>query len=202
MVRPRSACHNLLNTQIQQRRCRDQASPFLDSSPTRPFPDSLIAFYSVLLDQKHPGDNDSVRRFTVLCTSKSRRSCRTRLDSADNSVSRDWLVDRTRIVGASARKGACPVFPFHLSFKASPDIAMTLEDSWGGDVTTAAIAHLAHSTPDEFRFSSTDFNSYVTVSNATGSPQRDQGFMQASEAPGLGIEPRFDVLGKRLVDVF
>ena len=26
-------------------------------------------------------------------------------------------------------------------------IAMTLEDSWGGDITTAAIAHLAHSTP-------------------------------------------------------
>ncbi len=27
-------------------------------------------------------------------------------------------------------------------------IAMTLEDSWGGDIATAAIAHLAHSTPD------------------------------------------------------
>ena len=26
-------------------------------------------------------------------------------------------------------------------------VAMTIEDSWGGDVTTAAIAHLAHSTP-------------------------------------------------------
>ena len=29
-------------------------------------------------------------------------------------------------------------------------IAMTLEDSWGGDIVTAAIAHLAHSTPPEF----------------------------------------------------
>ena len=29
----------------------------------------------------------------------------------------------------------------------SMGIAMTLEDSWGGDITTAAIAHLAHSTP-------------------------------------------------------
>ena len=26
-------------------------------------------------------------------------------------------------------------------------IAMTIEDSWGGDIVTAAIAHLAHSTP-------------------------------------------------------
>ncbi len=29
-------------------------------------------------------------------------------------------------------------------------IAMTIEDSWGGDITTAAIAHLAHSTPTEY----------------------------------------------------
>src|SRR4029079_19062110 len=50
-------------------------------------------------------------------------------------------------------------------------IAMTLEDSWGGDIVTAAIAHLAHSTPPEFRFTSTDFNSYVTVSNADGAPK-------------------------------
>lgn len=53
----------------------------------------------------------------------------------------------------------------------SMGIAMTLEDSWGGDITTAAIAHLAHSTPEEYRFTSTDFNSYVTVSTAAGAPQ-------------------------------
>ncbi len=80
-------------------------------------------------------------------------------------------------------------------------IAMTLEDSWGGDITTAAIAHLAHSTPAELRFTSTDFNSYVTVSTAAGAPQRENGFMQASSQPGLGIQPRFDVLGPRVVDV-
>ena len=84
----------------------------------------------------------------------------------------------------------------------SMGIAMTLEDSWGGDVTTAAIAHLAHSTPEEFRFTSTDFNSYVTVSNATGAPQRDNGFMRASTAPGLGVEPRTDIIGPRVVEVF
>jgi L-alanine-DL-glutamate epimerase-like enolase superfamily enzyme len=78
---------------------------------------------------------------------------------------------------------------------------MTLEDSWGGDITTAAIAHLAHSTPEEFRFSSTDFNSYVTVSNATGAPRREDGQMRASTEPGLGIEPRFDVLGPRVVEI-
>jgi cis-L-3-hydroxyproline dehydratase len=75
-------------------------------------------------------------------------------------------------------------------------IAMTIEDSWGGDVTTAAIAHLAHSTPQDFLFTSTDFNSYVTVSTAQGAPQRVEGRMSASSTAGLGIEPRMDVLGK------
>lgn len=83
----------------------------------------------------------------------------------------------------------------------SMGIAMTLEDSWGGDITTAAIAHLAHSTPEEFRFTSTDFNSYVTVSTAHHAPQREQGFMRASTSVGLGIEPKFDVLGPRVVEV-
>jgi L-alanine-DL-glutamate epimerase-like enolase superfamily enzyme len=83
----------------------------------------------------------------------------------------------------------------------SMGIAMTLEDSWGGDITTAAISHLAHSTPEEYRFTSTDFNSYVTVSTATGAPQRENGFMRASTAPGLGVTPRPEVIGPRVVEV-
>ena len=80
-------------------------------------------------------------------------------------------------------------------------IAMTIEDTWGGDIVTAAIAHLAHSTPPEFLFSATDFNSYVTVSLAEGAPQRKQGRMAAPTAPGLGTKPRMDVLGKPALEV-
>jgi L-alanine-DL-glutamate epimerase-like enolase superfamily enzyme len=80
-------------------------------------------------------------------------------------------------------------------------IAMTIEDSWGGDVTTAAIAHLAHSTPEELRFSATDFNSYVTLSTAEGAPKRRDGRMAASTEPGLGVRPRLARLGPPLVDV-
>ena len=72
---------------------------------------------------------------------------------------------------------------------------MTIEDTWGGDITTAAIAHLAHSTPERFLFSSTDFNSYVTVSFADGAPQRHLGRLAASPEPGLGIRPKMAVLG-------
>ncbi len=80
-------------------------------------------------------------------------------------------------------------------------IAMTIEDSWGGDVTTAAIAHLAHSTPTDFLFTATDFNSYNTVSTAEGAPQRHNGRMAASGAPGLGVTPRREFLQKAAVDV-
>src|SRR5436190_3202555 len=80
-------------------------------------------------------------------------------------------------------------------------IAMTLEDSWGGDIATTAIAHLAQSTPTEFLFTTTDFNSYVTRSTAEGAPQRVNGRMAASRAPGLGIVPKLEVLGRAVVDV-
>jgi len=80
-------------------------------------------------------------------------------------------------------------------------IAMTIEDSWGGDITTAAIAHLAHSTPAEYLFTSTDFNSYVTVSTAQGAPQRIEGRMSAPLVPGLGISPRMEVLGEPVFEV-
>ncbi len=80
-------------------------------------------------------------------------------------------------------------------------VAMTIEDSWGGDIVTAAIAHMAHSTPTELLFTSTDFNSYVTVSIAEGAPQRKNGRLAASTAPGLGVSPRMEVLGKPVVVV-
>ena len=81
-------------------------------------------------------------------------------------------------------------------FCVSVGLAMTIEDSWGGDITTAAIAHLAHSTPTELLFTSTDFNSYVTVSTADGAPHRINGRMAAATAPGLGISPRMEILGE------
>ncbi len=80
-------------------------------------------------------------------------------------------------------------------------VAMTLEDSWGGDIVTAAIAHLAHSTPPELLFTATDFNSYVTVSIAEGAPKRLHGRLAAPTTPGLGVAPRMEVLGKPVVVV-
>jgi len=75
-------------------------------------------------------------------------------------------------------------------------IPMTIEDTWGGDIVTATIAHLARSTLEKFCFTATDFNSYVTVSIADGAPVRVNGTMTTTDAPGLGIAPKFDVLGE------
>lgn len=80
-------------------------------------------------------------------------------------------------------------------------LGMTIEDTWGGDIATAAIAHLAHSTPPRYLFTATDFNSYVTVSTAEGAPVRVNGRMAAPKAPGLGIRPRSEVLGEPILDV-
>ena len=69
-------------------------------------------------------------------------------------------------------------------------IAMTIEDSWGGDIVTAAIAHLAHSTPREFLFTTTDFNSYVTVSFADGrsAPRQRPDGRRSAAGPGNHAE--------------
>ena len=80
-------------------------------------------------------------------------------------------------------------------------IPMTIEDTWGGDIVTATIAHLAQSTPEEFTFSATDFNSYGTVRIAEGAPQRVDGMMQAPDDPGLGVRPIMKTLGTPVLEV-
>ena len=78
---------------------------------------------------------------------------------------------------------------------------MTLEDTWGGDVVTAAISHLAHSTPPEYLFSATDFNSYVTKSIAEGAPRRVKGRMTSPSGPGLGVTLIPEVLGDPVLEI-
>jgi L-alanine-DL-glutamate epimerase-like enolase superfamily enzyme len=80
-------------------------------------------------------------------------------------------------------------------------VAMTLEDTWGGDIVTAAIAHLAQSTPEEFSFTATDFNSYTDVVLATGAPRREHGKFRVGTNPGLGLSILPDVLGKPVMTI-
>ena len=81
-------------------------------------------------------------------------------------------------------------------------IAMTIEDTWGGDIVTASIAHLAHTTDPRLLFTATDFNSYVTVDIASGAPKRENGRMKSSTNPGLGLEPYLEVLGDSIMEIY
>jgi L-alanine-DL-glutamate epimerase-like enolase superfamily enzyme len=80
-------------------------------------------------------------------------------------------------------------------------IAMTIEDSWGGDVTTATIAHLVGSTQSEFYFTSTDFNSYNDVHLAEDAPTRKDGQLEVPSQEGLGIHVDEKMLGKPVLTV-
>jgi L-alanine-DL-glutamate epimerase-like enolase superfamily enzyme len=126
----------------------------------------------------------------------------------------DEVIDGIDMVVRAAAEGAADVVNLKISkvggltkarqirdLCVSLGVAMTIEDTWGGDIVTAAIAHLAASTPPRFLFSTTDFNSYVTVSIADGAPRRAKGRMAASRAPGLGVRPRMKVLGRPVIDV-
>jgi len=78
---------------------------------------------------------------------------------------------------------------------ASFELSMIIEDTWGSEIATAAIAHLAQSTPADARLASTDFQNYNAVTTADGAPTTSDGRMHAPTEPGLGVEPRVDVLG-------
>jgi len=80
-------------------------------------------------------------------------------------------------------------------------IVMTIEDSWGGDLATTAIAHLAGSTRPEYLFTSTDFNSYVDVTIADDAPRREEGRLRVPSGPGLGIRVDDQRLGSPLLSI-
>lgn len=80
-------------------------------------------------------------------------------------------------------------------------VAMTLEDSWGGDITTATIAHLVGSTRPEFYFTSTDFNSYNDVRLAEDAPVRKNGRLKVPSGPGLDIHVDEKLLGEPVLTI-
>jgi L-alanine-DL-glutamate epimerase-like enolase superfamily enzyme len=80
-------------------------------------------------------------------------------------------------------------------------IPVTVEDTGGSDIDTAATVHLSLSTPEALRLHTVDFANWVTVSNAEGLPAVREGRLAAPEGAGLGVVPRLDVLGEPFLDV-
>lgn len=69
------------------------------------------------------------------------------------------------------------------------------EDTWGAQIATAALSHLAASTPSEFLFNTTDLENYVTLPTGISQHRIENGKFFAPDVPGLGVEPDFNSLG-------
>ena len=75
-------------------------------------------------------------------------------------------------------------------------IAVTVEDTGGAEIDTAAMIHMSLSTPEALRLHTCDFHNWVTRSNATGIPPSRDGRIGMGDAPGLGIEPLVKEFGE------
>jgi len=75
-------------------------------------------------------------------------------------------------------------------------LPVTVEDTGGAEIDTAAMIHLSLSTPAEYRLHTVDFHNWVTTPNGTGIPAARDGTISIGTAPGLGIEVLTEALGK------
>jgi L-alanine-DL-glutamate epimerase-like enolase superfamily enzyme len=77
-------------------------------------------------------------------------------------------------------------------------LRVTLEDTWGGDVTTAAVAHLAASTPLANLLTVSFMNDWTNEHVAGYQPRSENGVGAPPTGPGLGIDVDLEALGEPL----
>jgi len=106
------------------------------------------------------------------------------MDVACVKISKHGGLSKARIV-----RDCCAAF----------GIPMTVEDVWGGEIVTAALAHLAVSAPPEALLNTTDLHNYNTVHFAEGAPVAKDGYLHVGDEPGLGVTPDEDALGEPVV---
>jgi cis-L-3-hydroxyproline dehydratase len=80
-------------------------------------------------------------------------------------------------------------------------IHVTVEDASGGDLVTAAFAHMNGSTPAKYRVHSCDFGEWVTLSCINEPRAREGNMLAPSERPGLGVTLNHDTLGTPFLDL-
>ncbi|SDC44396.1 mandelate racemase/muconate lactonizing enzyme family protein [Ruegeria marina] len=72
---------------------------------------------------------------------------------------------------------------------------MCIEDTWGSDITTAALLHLGAATDPARLLNVCDLSGYVAPRLAPDAPVRKAGRIAPPEGPGLGVSPDRDNLG-------
>jgi len=78
-------------------------------------------------------------------------------------------------------------------------LQVTIEDTWGGDVVSAASAHLAASTRERNLLTVSFMNDWTNEHVAGYQPRSKDGFGSAPTGPGLGIDVDLATLGKPLM---
>ncbi|MBM3676807.1 MAG: mandelate racemase [Actinobacteria bacterium] len=80
-------------------------------------------------------------------------------------------------------------------------LRVTIEDTWGGDLVTAAVSHLAASTPPDALFTVSFMNDWTNEHIAAHQPRSENGYGAAPTGAGLGIAVDVDALGEPLLTV-
>jgi L-alanine-DL-glutamate epimerase-like enolase superfamily enzyme len=80
-------------------------------------------------------------------------------------------------------------------------LRVTIEDTWGGDLVTAAVSHLAASTPPETLFTVSFMNDWTNEHVAGHEPRSRFGLGSAPGLPGLGVEVDVELLGEPLLSI-
>jgi L-alanine-DL-glutamate epimerase-like enolase superfamily enzyme len=77
-------------------------------------------------------------------------------------------------------------------------LRLTIEDTWGGDLVTAAVSHLAGSTSPGALFTVSFMNDWTLEHVAGYQPRSEQGIGRTPAGPGLGVDVDLELLGEPL----
>jgi L-alanine-DL-glutamate epimerase-like enolase superfamily enzyme len=77
---------------------------------------------------------------------------------------------------------------------------MCIEDTWGSDITTAALLHLGIATDPACLMNVCDLSGYVSPRLDEIAPARSSGRIAPPEGPGLGVSPDIEKLGKPVAE--
>jgi cis-L-3-hydroxyproline dehydratase len=75
-------------------------------------------------------------------------------------------------------------------------LRLTIEDTWGGDLTTAAVSQLAASTSPEALYAASFMNDWTVEHVAGYEPRSKDGWGTVAPGPGLGVEVDEAALGE------
>jgi cis-L-3-hydroxyproline dehydratase len=77
-------------------------------------------------------------------------------------------------------------------------LRLTIEDTWGGDLTTAVVSQLAASTAPEAFYAASFMNDWTLEHVAGYEPSSKDGWGRVGTGPGLGVQVDEPMLGEPL----